>query len=201
MILQTTNSRFIPGCSTMSKDKVAEENQIRKMIFIHIKEYPGVSFSKLKRFYDLNDGTLRYHLNYLERAKKISSKLENGKLHYYPYAKSTIDPKSTITNSRSNALTPHQELILNAIKQNPGVNQTELIAKTTLKRHVLTYNISQLIDLGMVKKNNHVKHVCYEYVPDELLQYELLKMLTVKFLNNEIDEQTYLKLRSKLKNS
>ena len=50
------------------------------------------------------------------------------------------------------------------------------------------------------EKNNHVKNVCYEYIPDDLLEYELLKMLTVKFLNNEIDEQTFLKLRNKLKN-
>jgi predicted transcriptional regulator len=183
----------------MSRDKVALENQIRKMIYTHITEYPGVSFSTLKRFYDLNDGTLRYHLNYLERAEKITSKLEAGKLHYYPYAKSEIDSDSTNINSKSHELTPHQVLILGAIKQNPGINQTELIAKTSLKRHILTYNISQLIELGMVKRNNHVRNVCYEYIPEELLQYEMLKMLTIKFLNNEIDEQTFLKLRSKLK--
>ncbi len=183
----------------MSKDNVALENQIRKMIYTHIVEYPGVSFSKLKRFYDLNDGTLRYHLNYLERAEKITSKLEAGKLHYYPYARSVIDSNSTKINPKSHELTPHQELILNVIKQNPGINQTELITKTSLKRHILTYSISQLIDLGMVKKNNHERHVCYEYIPDELLQYEMLKMLTIRFLNNEIDEQTFLRLKSKLK--
>ncbi|WP_455392863.1 winged helix-turn-helix transcriptional regulator [[Eubacterium] cellulosolvens] len=183
----------------MSRDKVALENQIRKMIYTHIVEYPGVSFSTLKRFHDLNEGTLRYHLNYLERAEKITSKLEAGKLHYYPFGKSSIDSNSTKSDSKTHELTPHQELILNAIKQNPGINQTELIAKTSLKRHILTYNISQLIDLGIVKKNNHVRHVSYEYMPDELLQYEMLKMLTIKLLNNEIDEQTFLKLRSKLK--
>ena len=190
---------ILVGCSIMGRDEVALENQIRKTIYSHIVEYPGVSFSTLKRVYDLNDGTLRYHLNYLERAQKIASKLENGKLHYYPYAQSTIDSKLASTNLKSRELTPHQELILNAIKRYPGINQTELIAKTSLKRHILTYNVSHLIDLGMIKKNNHVRNVCYEYIPDELLQYEMLKMLTIKFLNNEIDEQTFLKLRSRLK--
>ncbi len=183
----------------MSRDEVALENQIRKMIYNHILEYPGVSFSKLKRFHDLNEGTLRYHLNYLERAEKISSKLEAGKLHYYPFAKRVNDPMSRNSNPRSTELTPHQELILNAIKQNPGINQTELITKTSLKRHILTYNISQLIDLGLVKKNNHEKFVCYEYIPEELLRYEMLKILTIKFLKNEIDEQTFLRLKNKLK--
>jgi predicted transcriptional regulator len=181
----------------MSRDRVALENQIRKTIYTHIVEYPGVSFSTLKRFYDLNEGTLRYHLNYLERAEKITSKLEDGKLHYYPFPTKINDSKPT--NAKSHDLNPHQKLILNVIKQNPGINQTELIAKTSLKRHILTYNISQLINLGMVKKNNHVRYVCYEYIPDELLQLEMLKMLTIKFLKNEIDEQTFLKLKNKLK--
>ena len=184
----------------MSRDEVALENQIRKMIYNHIIEYPGVSFSKLKRVHDLNEGTLRYHLNYLERAEKISSRLEAGKLHYYPYASAEVFIDSSKISVKTHELTSHQELILNAIKQNPGINQTELVDKTSLKRHILTYNISQLIELGMVKKNNHVRNVSYEYIPDELLQYEMLKMLTVKLLNNELDEQTFLKLKRKLMN-
>jgi len=63
----------------------------------------------------------------------------------------------------------------------------------------VTYNISKLIERGIVRKINHDKNVCYEYIPKELLQYELLKVLAIKLLNKEIDEQTYLKLRSKLK--
>jgi predicted transcriptional regulator len=186
----------------MSRDKVALENETRKKIYTHIIEYPGVSFSKLKRFYELNDGTLRYHLNYLVRAEKISSNLEAGQLHYYPYTSTRIDPSSMDGNekSRHQDLTPQQEYILKVIKQNPGINQTELMTRTALKRHVLTYNITQLIALGLVKKNNHVKYVCYEYIPPDLLQYEMLKMLTIKLLNNEIDEQTFLKQKDKLNN-
>jgi predicted transcriptional regulator len=184
----------------MSRDEVALENQIRKTLYNHIKEYPGVSFSKLKSFHELNEGTLRYHLNYLERAEKIRSKLEGGRLHYYPFASPVVKANSDDMNLRSHDLSQHQELILNAIKQNPGINQTELITKTSLKRHILTYNIAQLIDLGMVKKNNHVRTVSYEYIPNELLQYEMLKMLTIKLLKNEIDEQTFIKLKGKLQN-
>ena len=183
----------------MSRDKVTLENQIRKKINTHIVEYPGVSFSKLKRFYDLNDSTLRYHLYYLRRAKRIISNIENGTLHYYPYNSKVNVSNPENTYSKTHELTPHQENILNAIKQYPGINQTELITKTSLKRHILSYNTSRLVDLGMVRRTNHENYVCYEYIPDELLEYEMLKVLTIKLLNNEIDEQTFLKLRSKLK--
>lgn len=183
----------------MSRNKGVSENYIRKLIHTHIVEYPGVSFSTLKKFYDLNDSTLRYHLNYLERAQRISSNLESGKLHYYPYNSMSPGSNPSNTNLQIHELTSHQEHILNVIKHNPGINQTELIAKTNLKRHILSYNISQLIDKCLVRKTKHEKNVCYEYIPDELLQHEMLKVLAIKFLNNEIDEQTYLRLRSKLK--
>ncbi|MCK5561086.1 MAG: hypothetical protein KAJ51_10850 [Thermoplasmata archaeon] len=183
----------------MSKSEVALENKIRKMIFTHIVEYPGVSFSTLKRIYDLNDSTLRYHLNYLERAERITSQIETGKLHYYPYQSDKRISDHENINPKIQDLTTHQKQILNAIKQYPGLNQTELIAKTSLKRHILTYNLSKLINLGIVRKINNERNVCYEYITDELLQYEMLKVLVIKLLNNEIDEKTFLKLKSRLK--
>jgi predicted transcriptional regulator len=183
----------------MSLDEVALENQIRKTLYNHIVEYPGVSFSTLEKVYDLNHSTLRYHLKYLEHAERITSKLESGKLHYYEYNSKEFISNPLNNNLKTQRLTPHQEHILHAIKQNPGINQTELIAKTSLKRHILTYNISKLIERGIVRKINHDKNVCYEYISKELLNYDLLKVRAIKLMNKEIDEQTYLKLRSRLK--
>ncbi len=123
----------------MSLDEVALENQIRKTLYNHIVEYPGVSFTTLEKVYDLNHSTLRYHLKYLEHAERITSKLEAGKLHYYTYNSKEFISNPKNNNIKIQKLTPHQERILHAIKQYPGINQTELIAKTSLKRHILTY--------------------------------------------------------------
>jgi predicted transcriptional regulator len=183
----------------MSQDKIALENQIRKTVYNHILEYPGVAFTTLQKVYNLNNSTLRYHLKYLERAERIASRIESGKLHFYPNNSTSIASNPTNPKFQIHELSLHQENILNAIKHNPGINQTDLMGKTSLKRHILTYHISKLVELGMVRKKNHEKTVCYEYIPDELLQYEMLKILAIKFLNNEIDEQTFMKLRSRLK--
>ncbi|UCH89161.1 MAG: MarR family transcriptional regulator [Thermoplasmata archaeon] len=183
----------------MIKSNVDLEHHIRKTIFNHIIAYPGVSFSTLKKIFDLNDSTLRYHLKYLERGERISSRIERGKLHYYPYFSNITIPTAANTSSKTNDLTPQQLHILYAIKKYPGINQTELITKTSLKRHILTYNISKLIDLGMVRKYNHVRNVCYEYITDELLKTETLKVLAIKLLNNEIDEETFLRLKNRMK--
>jgi len=183
----------------MNGNRIEHEHEIRKKLFAHIVEYPGVTFSTLKKFYDLNESTLRYHLKYLERSERITHRLEVGQLHYYPSNNITGLTNTSVRNQEIKNLTTHQQKILNVIKQNPCITQTELMAKVHLKRHVLTYNLPKLIDMGMVRKFNHVRNVCYEYITEELLHNEILKVLTIKLLNNEIDEQTFLKLKNRLK--
>jgi predicted transcriptional regulator len=183
----------------MSRKKVPMENQIRKKINARITQYPGVPFSTLKKFYEIKDSTLRYHLSYLEPAESITSKLETGKLHYYPYNGSTISSDPNNKNTKSFGLSPRQEKILSTIKLYPGINQTDLLNKTSLKRHILIYDVTQLIDQCLVRKIKQEKNVCYEYITEDLLDYETLKVLAIRFLNNEIDEQTFIKLRNKLK--
>jgi predicted transcriptional regulator len=183
----------------MIKSNIELEHQTRKMIFNHIVEYPGVSFSTLKKFYNLNDSTLRYHLKYLERGEKIKPHLTDGKLHYYPYNSSDGTSNISVNSLKTRDLTPNQQKILAAIKRQPGINQTELIARTSLKRYILTYNISKLINFGMVRKFNHQKNVRYEFVTDDVVQDEMLRVLVMKLLNNEIDEKTFLKLKNKLR--
>ena len=183
----------------MGKDEIALENQIRKMLYKHISQYPGVSFSTLKRFYELNDSTLRYHLKYLERAEKISSQLKEGILHYYLFNRNWNNQNQQNPDIYTHQLTHEQNNILNTIKQYPGINQSELMSQTALKRHILSYNLSQLINQGIIRKVNNGRNVCYEHITNDLLEYEMLKILAVKFLNNELDEQTYLRLRGMLK--
>ncbi len=179
----------------MSRDKVDLEHYIRKMIYNHITEYPGVSFQTLKKIYNLNDSTLRYHLKYLERAERINSNLEGGQLHYFPgYSINKIsDTSKQIFTPQS--LTQHQQHILTTIKQNPGISQKELGQRTSLKRFILTYNLTKLLDLGMIRKFNNGRNICYEFITNQLLKYEMLKVLAVKLLRNEIDENTFNKYR------
>jgi predicted transcriptional regulator len=184
----------------MSKTNKDLEHDIRKMIYNHIVEYPGVSFSTLKKVFDLNDSTLRYHLQYLERNERITPNIEDGKVHLYPFNDVHLSNSSTASKSSNSPhnLTQHQKVILNAIRQHPRITQKELGKRTALKRFILTYNLTKLIDLGMIRKNNHDHAVCYETITNQQLQNEILKVLTVKLLNNEITEQTFNELKKKI---
>ena len=104
----------------------ALEHETRRMIYNHIISHPGVSYKILKNVFSLTDGTLRYHLDYLERAEKISFGLAAGKRLYYPFHNEIAAARQPSGTSKTYDLTPLQERILNTIKRYPGITQKEL---------------------------------------------------------------------------
>ena len=61
----------------------ALDNRTRKMVYNYISKHPGVSFGSIMNVLDLTEGTLRYHLGYLERENKILSNLKGKHKCYY----------------------------------------------------------------------------------------------------------------------
>ena len=112
---------------------MAFDHETRRMIYNHILTYPGVPYITLKNIYDLTDGTLRYHLEYLEKAERILSNIENGKRVYYPIQNDVSDARLFAGKTRSYKFTSIQQKILNTIKRIPGITQKELINKNKLQ--------------------------------------------------------------------
>jgi predicted transcriptional regulator len=167
------------------------------MIYNHISTYPGVSFSVIKSLFNLTDGTLRYHLNYLESKHEIRSHLEGRNKCYYPVEELVLgkDSESKLQNYK---LTVPQERILNIIRRNPWITQKDLIIKCGLKGFTVKYNLKKLIGYGVVQKKENGRNTCYNFISDDALKSEVLKQLVVKLLDKEIDEHTFLKLKRKL---
>jgi predicted transcriptional regulator len=180
----------------MTKEEIEIEHGTRKMVYNHITAHPGVSFSVLKNVFGLSEGTIRYHLKYLEKDERIHSSLENGKRIYYPNLSITLGQKSSSDSAVMYKLTPVQEQILNTIKQFPNINQKSLINKTGLKRFIVTYNLNKLIDIGFVQKICSKRKVYYKLTTDELLRFEILKTLAIKLFKNEVDENTFQYLKN-----
>jgi predicted transcriptional regulator len=176
-----------------SGDEVLE-NKIRRMIFNLIVEYPGVSLNTVKNVFELTESGLRYHLNYLEKNNKISSSTERGVKCYYPHPTSVSIPKASKDSLESQKLPPHQELILTTIMRYPGINQKDLINRTKINRFRLNRDIRTLKSLNLIKNRRNQNTICYEYIPDVEMKFKILKSFILKFLNNEIDEETFLRL-------
>lgn len=179
---------------------MALEHDTRRMIYNHIVSNPGVSFNILKQVFKLNDSTLRYHLNYLERNEKISFSQDRGKRYYYPHL-----GHRTVNNNGWDSepleaynLSGVQKQIVNTIRRYPGINQKELIIRTRLSRLAINKNIKKLMELCIVRSIPDANKVCYEYIENEQLRYEILKRLLIKLIRKEIDEEEFLKLKRSL---
>jgi DNA-binding MarR family transcriptional regulator len=124
--------------------------------------------------------------------------MENGQKHYYPFNQPTVSKVPGGASSTTPNLNTPQELILGYVKRYPGISQKELGDRSSLKRYILTYNLTKLVELGIIRKFNNHNNVCYEFITESQLQHEILRVLTVKLLNNEITEETFHKLKNKM---
>lgn len=169
----------------------------RKQIFNYISSHPGSSFGNIRSIFELNESTLKYHLNYLERTKKIESRKEGRRRCYYCQGEYGEDEIGTVVRSEP-TLTANQQRIINVIRRRPGITNKDLVARTKLNRKTVSYNLERLIEKKVLWKIKADGVIGYEYITEEKLRKEMYNQLLIQLLSDEIDEDTFLKIKKKL---
>ncbi|WP_455391937.1 MarR family transcriptional regulator [[Eubacterium] cellulosolvens] len=173
------------------------EHRSRKLIYNYISTHPGVSFGGLRNFFDMNESTLKYHLHYLERANKISSRREGRRRCYF--GTHTIRSEHIVQPTMAlDDLTRAQKQILAMIRNKPGITKHELIQRTKLNRKTVSYNLEKFLDQKMIWKVKNSEEIGYEYITKDKLRSEIYNQLLLKLLSDEIDERTFLRIKKKL---
>lgn len=170
-------------------DDTTIQNETRRSIYKHILNYPGVQFTVLKDIFGIPEGTLRYHLRYLERKDQVRSVVENGRRCFY--AAGTSSSRISGLNESSQNLSPVQEQILKSVRKRKGITQRELCSLTKLNRFTLMYNIKKIISMGIIRTYKRGREVHYEYISPSTMKSEILRRATVDLLNGRIDEDTF----------
>jgi predicted transcriptional regulator len=84
------------------------------------------------------------------------------------------------------------------IKNTPGITNKKLMSFTKLNRKTLSYNINKLLDQKLIWKTKNSSTIGYEYITKDKLRGEIYHQLLMKLLADEIDEETFLRIKRKL---
>ena len=175
------------------EDEDVLDHRTRRMVYNYISSHPGVSFQRIRKVLDLNSSTLRYHLQYLEKAGKIVLEMEGGKKFYYPRGLGS-DSQGT----ESSELSKKERRVLESIKKNPGISKRGLSNYTNLNGSTVSKCIRTLRDKKLIWKVREGRSTGYEHISKEKLKQEMLKLLIDRFLNNEISKERFLALKEEL---
>lgn len=129
---------FAPMYSKIRKDSLLD-NFTRGKIFQYILDHPGVHLGAVQRSLDLNNGLAIYHLRKLEQEGYVVSKRMGIQRRFYP---SDMNVPSVPSN---------QERILDTIRSNPGITQTEIGQELELSLSTVNDYINRLRMAKLIK--------------------------------------------------
>ena len=175
------------------KRERGNRSDTREKLHLFISENPGVTFSRLLKVFRLNRGTLRYHLDYLEGEEKVS-RIRKGNSNCY-FSDGTEIPGP---GREKEGLGSKHRRLLAAIRDNPGISRKELIRMTGFTREEVNYGLKKLRQRKAIWKTEDGGDPCYEHISRDKLAAEMMMIILEKYLDEEIDRETFLLLRRKL---
>jgi DNA-binding MarR family transcriptional regulator/5-hydroxyisourate hydrolase-like protein (transthyretin family) len=117
------------------------KNALRKRIFDYIRENPGKHYRAILNDLNLSMGVLTYHINRLEKAQYLISRQDGMFRRFY-----IRGPKTEMRFFLSDI----QKSILNVIRENGGISQTQIAEKIDVSRKVVNYHVNILDQAGFI---------------------------------------------------
>lgn len=140
-------------------------------ILAHIKENPGIHLRKIKNDLNLSLGTVRHHLNSLERSGTIISERNNSYKYYFSVG---IFPE----NERNMLKILHNETareILLHLLEKKTTHQNELVTNIGISAASINWHAKRLKALGIITESKKGKHVIYQITIEPQYVVKLLK--------------------------
>ena len=149
---------LVPLYSKLHHDEVLD-HFIRGQIYGYIKANPGEHYNAIKESLELTNGTLSHHLNVLEKEEYIYSKRDKFYTRFYPKG-------MKITPLDAAQLNKIQKIIVNKIREQPGLTQNDIIAVLGSSQQVVSYNLTKLArdNVLSIKKDGREKRYYLNHV-------------------------------------
>ncbi len=152
---------FAPLYTRLRREEVLDQF-LRGKIQGYVIANPGEHYNHIREVLEISNGTLAYHLRVLEREGYIRSMRDGMYKRYYPAGEKLPTKKY---------LNLAQSAILNQIRQEPGVSQTEIAERMATSVQVVNYYVQRLwrMDLLTLQKDGR-KTRCF--VREDKLQQQ-----------------------------
>ncbi|MCK5309241.1 MAG: winged helix-turn-helix transcriptional regulator, partial [Thermoplasmata archaeon] len=134
---------FLPLYTKLKKDEVLD-TYTRGKIHGYIMANPGEHYNAIKRALGMNNGSLAYHLNVLEKEDLVKSKTNGMYKRFYPR-------DMIIPNGGPVHLTEAQKLIIKNIEETPGISQKDIAALLGISASTVNYHITRLVEMNAVR--------------------------------------------------
>jgi len=133
------------------------QNSNTQRVLQFIQQNPGCHLREIKRELDMAMGTVQYHLNLLEKEGKVISEKQYLYKNYFPVGMFTPDEKNIL---RVLKLETSRDIIMFVIeKSNP--TQTEIVEKLGMSAASISWNLSRLIESGIIEERKDGKFKRY----------------------------------------
>ncbi len=166
-MLESSHVPPAPATSTSfrSLDRSArgvEEQPTRRRILETIRREPGITISNLCRRTEAGWGTVKYHLQILQRAGLVVSRSPGRDCLLFPqeYPRDELPVTEVLRRGRAASLAK-------AIAQSPGASQKELCARVNMTRKIIRTYVDMLTSAGLVVERRDSQF--QRYYPDPRL--------------------------------
>ena len=123
---------------------------------------PGQHYNAIRDHLGLKNGTLAYHLKTLEMQNFIKYRRVGLFKCFYPVDYKVLRGDEKVRLSRL------QIRIIDAVKNSPGISQTDLIGKMGQSQQLVSYNIKTMERNGVIRSETEGRNVHYYAVSDPL---------------------------------
>lgn len=162
---------------------------IRNLLYNHINKYPGITFQLLKSAFRIPEGTLRHHLNQLQKQGKIvQEKRKNERCYYSSFRRRYPQCPEDIK------LSEPQERLMEIINENSGISRKEIMTRVQMDRKTLTYHLKRLKKLKLIWKVDQGGSEGYEMITRQKLKDEMFRLLVKKFVDGDIERESFFQL-------
>lgn len=163
---------------------------VRKRIYDHIVKNPGITFRMLLSIFDLNEGTLNYHLDYLRKKELIEIRKRKHERIYLP---------SNMGDPSKRDLADDQRRILRIIKDRDECDSESIRKGTGLGKKEAARALNLLSKKGLIKSRREGGNRIYCCVSEDELYRVLMMALMEKYAQGEITLDKLLELRQRMK--